>query len=161
MRARHPPSALGHFRYTNDAIIVILPMRGAGNNQNWKWLALLTVAVAAFYWKIIFTAQFSMLEDWEVVNQGFVWHQFAARSIQNGILPLWDPYTFSGRSHIGEMQPGLFYPLKLLLYLWPLGDSGILSWRLYNQYFALSHLLAAILMFFFAIEAGLKARFAA
>lgn len=134
---------------------------GSGNYQNLKWLVLLAVAVTAFYWRILFTMQFSIVEDWEAVNQGFVWHQFATRAFQEGSLPIWDPYTFSGRSHIGEMQPGLFYPLKLLLYLWPLGESGILSWRLWNQYFALAHLLGAIFMFLFALEAGIQKRFAA
>src|SRR5262249_8714988 len=37
----------------------------------------------------------------------------------------------------------------------------LLSWRLYEQYFVLAHLLAAIFMYLFALEAGLKSRFAA
>ncbi|HWP84986.1 MAG TPA: YfhO family protein [Terriglobia bacterium] len=126
-----------------------------------KWLTLLTLAVAAFYWRILFTGQFSVTEDWEAANQGYAWHQFAARAIQEGILPLWNPYTFSGRSHIGEMQPGLFYPLKLPLYLWPLGQDGLLSDRLLNAYYAFSHWLAAVFMYFFAIEAGVRNRLAA
>lgn len=130
-------------------------------NRDAKWLLLIALAVALFFWKILFTGQFSFVEDWEVANQGYSWDQFAARSIQNGIPPFWDPYTFSGRSHIGEMQPGLFYPPKLFLYLWPLGNSGALSWRLYQEYYVLAHLLGAIFMYFLALEIGLRNRFAA
>ena len=70
--------------------------RSRGRNEDLRWLLILAAVVTAFYWRILFTMQFSIVEDWEAVNQGFVWHQFAARALQNGILPLWDPYTFSG-----------------------------------------------------------------
>ncbi|OFV98324.1 MAG: hypothetical protein A3H28_08225 [Acidobacteria bacterium RIFCSPLOWO2_02_FULL_61_28] len=128
---------------------------------NLPWMLLMAAAVALFFWKILFTKQFSILEDWEGANQAYAWHQFAVSTIQKGILPVWDPYTFSGRSFVGEMQPGLFYPLKLLLYLWPLGDSGVLSSRLFNQFYVLGHLLGACFMFFLARELGIANRFAA
>ena len=95
-----------------------------------RWILLLGAVVALFFWKILFTNQFSILAGWEGANQTFVWYQFAAHSIQHHLNPIWDPYQFSGHSFIGEMQAGLFYPIKLLLYLWPMGPSGIISERL-------------------------------
>ena len=117
--------------------------------------------MALFHWKVLFTGQFSILENWEAANQGYAWHQFAVSSLKKGILPLWDPYQASGRPHIGEMQPGLFYPLKLLLYLWPLNHSGMLSERLFLEYHVLGRFLGACFMFFLARELTLKNYFAA
>lgn len=71
-----------------------LPLRTRAGN--FPWLLLLAVVVALFFWKILFTKQFSFLEDWEASNQAYAWHQFAVSTIQKGILPVWDPYTFSG-----------------------------------------------------------------
>ena len=129
--------------------------------HNGKWLLYLALVVTLFFWKILFTNQFSVWENWEGANQAYAWHNFAATSIQRGISPLWDPYTFSGHPFVGEMQAGLFYPLKLFLYLWPLGTSGILSARLLHVFLVLAHLLGACFMFFLAKELGVKSGFGA
>src|SRR5690349_12091077 len=102
---------------------------GSESRRTIRWILLLAAVIALFFWKILFTNQFSILIGWEGANQTFAWTQFARQSIQHGNLPIWDPYQFSGHSFIGEMQAGVFYPLKLLLYLWPLGQSGIISER--------------------------------
>jgi hypothetical protein len=115
-----------------------------------RWILLLIVTIALFYWRILFTKQFSILWMWEPVVQSFSWYNFAATAIQKGILPIWDPYRFSGSTFIGEMQTGLFYPLKLLVYLAPLDGNGLVSERVYNEFYVLTHLLAAIFMFFLA-----------
>ena len=57
------------------------------------WLLLLAVVVALFFWKILFTNQFSMISHWEGANQAYAWYNYSARTIQQGILPAWDPYT--------------------------------------------------------------------
>jgi hypothetical protein len=115
-----------------------------------RWILLITLAVALFYWKITFTKQFSILWQWEPVTQSYSWYNFAASSIHKGILPIWDPYRFSGNTFIGEMQTGLFYPLKFLVYLMPLDENGLVSERIYNQFYVLTHVLAAIFMFLLA-----------
>src|SRR5215475_15250556 len=111
------------------------------------WLLLLAVVVALFFWNILFTNQFSMLLNWEPVNQAYAWYNYSARTIQQGIIPAWDPYTLSGHTFVGETQTGLFYPLKVLLYFWPLDHSGLLSERFFHQLYVLAHLLAGIFMF--------------
>ena len=126
-----------------------------------KWLLLLTLAVTLFFWKILFTNEFSVLDDSESANQAYSWHQFAVSTAQHGKLPLWDPYTWSGHSFVGEMQTGLFYPLKVLLYFWPLGKSGLLSQRFFELFYVLAHLLAACFLFLLAREIGIINPFAA
>ena len=108
------------------------------------WLLL---AILAFYWKIVVTRQYSMLTIAEPVNQAYSWFHFWAESIRHGELPLWDPYTFGGRSFTGEMQTAVFYPLHLFFALFPPDSNGLLSPRLYHLYFVFAHVLAAYFMF--------------
>ena len=109
-----------------------------------RWVLLLTGIVVLFYWKLVFTKQFTVLWDWEPVTQSYSWFNFAATSIHKGILPIWDPYRFSGNTFIGEMQTGLFYPLKFLVYILPLDANGMVPERAYSALYVVTHLLAAL-----------------
>src|SRR6266849_184703 len=119
---------------------------------SWRWLALIVIAVSLFCWKILFTRQFSLLLGYESANQAYAWYHYSAAELQNGSLALWDPYTHSGRSFIGEMQTALFYPPKVLLYLWPFNRSGFFSPQLFHDFYVLTHILAAFLMFALAAD---------
>src|SRR5260221_6329614 len=104
----------------------------------WHWPALIVLVVCLFSWKIAFTRQFTLLSGYENANQVYAWNHFAAVAIQHRLAPLWDPYTHSGRSFAGEMQTALFYPPKLLLYLWPLNRAGLFSPKLFHYFYLLT-----------------------
>lgn len=114
------------------------------------------LAVALFYWKILFTRQFSVLLDYEAANQAYAWNHFAAASLKQGSLPLWDPYAHSGRSFVGEMQTAAFYPPKFLLYLFPFNRSGLFSPSLFHYFFVFTHFVGACFLFLLARELGLN-----
>jgi hypothetical protein len=80
------------------------------------WVLALTIIVLLSYWKIVFTKQFSIVWQWEMVSQYYAWDTYAAANVHKGIVPLWDPFRYGGTSFTGEMQTGLFYPFKLALY---------------------------------------------
>ncbi|MBV8732993.1 MAG: YfhO family protein, partial [Acidobacteriia bacterium] len=120
------------------------------------WLALFIPAILLFYWKILLTRQFSLLTEPEGVNQSYAWLRYWVYSIRHGVLPLWDPYVFAGRSFAGEMQTAAFYPLHLLLALFPMNRHGLLSPYLYHAWWAGVHLLGAWLMFLLIREFGLS-----
>jgi hypothetical protein len=111
------------------------------------WLLLFLPVTALFYWKILLTHQFSLLTDGESVNQGYSWMHFTITSIRHGRLPIWDPYTLSGHSFPGEMQTAAFYPVHLLLALFPFNHASVLSPVTYHVWFAATHVLAACFMF--------------
>jgi len=111
------------------------------------WLLLFLPLTALFYWKIILTRQFSLLTDREAVNQGYAWMNFTITSIRHGRLPIWDPYTLAGHSFPGEMQTAAFYPIHLLLALFPFNHASVLSPVTYHIWFAATHVLAACFMF--------------
>lgn len=120
-----------------------------------KWMLLLLLIIVLFFWKIAFTNQFSVLVEYEGANQNYAWHHFAAASAKQGTPPLWDPYLNSGRSFVGEMATGAFYPMKIAFYVWPFDRSGLFSTRLYHWYYIFAHVFAAWFMFLFARELGL------
>ena len=120
-----------------------------------QWGCLLLLITILFYWKILLTHQFSLLTDSEFVNCGYAWYQFLVSSIRNGHLPLWDPYAYSGRSFVGEMQAGAYFPLNLILALAPFNRSDVVSPQVYNAFFALAHFIAACFMFALVREFGL------
>jgi hypothetical protein len=55
----------------------------------------------------------------------------------------------------------LFYPLKVLLYFAPFAADGLLSERIFHQFFVLAHLLGALFLFLCARELGVTDAFAA
>jgi hypothetical protein len=119
-------------------------------------LLLLLLATVVFYWQILLTGQFSLLIEAEGVNQAYSWMNFWITSIRQAALPLWDPYTLSGHSFIGEMQTAAFYPLHLLLLLFPFNSKGVFSPQLYHFWFAFAHFLGACFMFALVRELGLS-----
>ena len=125
-----------------------------------KSLALLLLAMVAFYWKLILSSQFSLLTNFETVTQAYSWFHFWVESVRQGTLPVWDPYAFAGRSYTGEMQTAAFYPLHLVLALFPFDRNGLLAPLLYHLYFVAVHVMAAWFMFALIRELGLS-RFSA
>lgn len=125
-----------------------------------KWLLLLLLLVALFYWKILLTRQFSVLTEYEGANVAYAWNHFVIGSLKAGVLPLWDPYAHAGSPFAGEMQTAAFYPAKLVLAALPLNRQGLFSPQLFHQYFVLIHFLAGCLMFLLARDLGLS-RFSA
>ncbi len=123
---------------------------------NLKWISLIFVVTVLFFWKITLTQQYSVLMQQEQANQAYAWYHFSSATFHQGILPLWDPYTHAGRTFVGGMETGLFYPPKLLLYSWPLSRSGLFSQQLFHRFYVLAHILASCFLFLLARELGLS-----
>ncbi len=80
-------------------------------------LALLALAVLAFFWPLLLAGQWIPHGGGDLVS--FLWpmHRFAARSLRAGMIPLWNPHLYSGAPFAADNQTGLFYPLNLLTFL--------------------------------------------
>jgi len=65
-------------------------------------------------------------------------------SIKNfGILPLWNPYIFSGSPFLGNPTSAMFYPINLLFLLFPID-------RVFGYIFAIDSFLIGIFTYLFA-----------
>ncbi len=109
-----------------------------------------------FYWKTLLTRQFSLITHWEGVNQAYAWMQFTIHCLRQGTLPLWDPFTSSGHSFVGEMQTSGLSPLNLLLVAFGLNGDGLLPLTAYHWFVAFLHFLGLAFGFALGRELGMK-----
>lgn len=78
-------------------------------------LALLTIG---FFWRPLLAGDVWMPADGgDLGSFLFPTYFFAAQSIRQGVLPLWNPYLYGGMPFIGDIQSGLLYPIYLFVYL--------------------------------------------
>lgn len=56
---------------------------------------------------------------WDSIAQFYPWRLFAARTVDAGLLPLWNPYQFCGTPFVANSQSAVLYPLNVLFYLLP------------------------------------------
>lgn len=80
-------------------------------------LGVLGALTAGFFFQVLF------LPDYWIPRGGgdlasflYPMYSFAAENLQKGIIPLWNPYQFSGSPFAADMQSGLLYPLNLLAF---------------------------------------------
>ena len=79
-------------------------------------LALLALAVAAFFWPLLLTGHWIPRGGGDLVS--FLWPmaRFAARSLRAAVVPLWNPHLYSGAPFVADNQSGVFYPVNLLVF---------------------------------------------
>src|SRR2546426_8702641 len=78
------------------------------------WHAILTITLlVAFFFRDILLQKAFFWEDF--IYQYYPFRNFAAVSLKNGQLPLWNPYTFNGMPFQADIQTALFYIPNLLL----------------------------------------------
>ncbi|NPV09738.1 MAG: YfhO family protein [Anaerolineae bacterium] len=80
------------------------------------WLLLGFMAVG-FHWRLVTGDAFAPAGGGDLASFLYPYYTFAARSLQRGQIPLWNPYVFSGMPFIGDVQNGLLYPPNLALFL--------------------------------------------
>lgn len=129
-------------------------MVGSTSGKNARVLALLFLVMAAFYWKLTLTHQFTWTRGPDLAEQVLPWFQLQAAEWHAGRIPLWDPTVWSGQSLIGQAQPGVAYPLNWLLFALPFGADGRLSPVALNWYYVVIHFMAAAFAYLFCRDLG-------
>ena len=57
------------------------------------------------------------------LNVFYPYKQLSIDLIKKGIVPLWNPYNFSGSPLLADFQSAVFYPLNLIYLLLPMIDA--------------------------------------
>ncbi len=71
-----------------------------------------------FYWKILLTGR--ILVDYDLFTYFYPYKAYAAATLTEGRLPLWNPYLFMGVPFLANIQTAIFYPFNLMtIYLDP------------------------------------------
>lgn len=80
-------------------------------------LAVLALAVFLFYRPVILGQAWLPRGGGDLASFLYPMYRFAAQSLTQGQLPLWNPYQYAGTPFLADNQSGLFYPFNLLLFL--------------------------------------------
>jgi hypothetical protein len=86
-------------------------------------LVALALLCAAFFWDVFWLPQDRIVAGNDLTDMFFLWLRFADNSIEQGQLPLWNPYVFSGLPFVANPQPALFYPPTWLVFLMPISKA--------------------------------------
>lgn len=110
-------------------------------------MALLAALVAVFFWKILFTSALAYGRDLFVIF--YPWRKFLFSSFAQGLIPLWNPYTYGGSPFLANMHSAVLYPLNIFFLFSPLAQG--------LAYFVVLHIfLAATFMYLYAREVGVS-----
>lgn len=85
----------------------------------------------------------------DVITQIYPWKRVTVDAWKNGEIPLWNPYSFSGTSHVGNYQSAVFSPVNLLFFLLP----EVHAWSIM---ILLQPLLAGLFMLLFMRAIGVS-----
>jgi hypothetical protein len=110
----------------------------------------LAAAVALVFWKVIFHNEFTLLVGGDMSSSYYPWFDVASFWFKKGVLLLWDPYVYAGKFNMGELQPGLYYPLNWVFMLLPASIDGM------QALIILDYFLAALFTYLFARWLGLS-----
>ncbi|MDP2208992.1 MAG: YfhO family protein [Bacteroidota bacterium] len=113
------------------------------NIKDWHAIVVIVVSVVIFFRDILLQKAF-MWEDF--LYQYFPWRYFAATSLANGELPLWNPYTFNGMPFQADIPTATFYIPNLLLTLFVKSNKLHFYWV---EFFIIIHfILAGVSMYY-------------
>ena len=80
-----------------------------------KVTAFFAAVTLVFFAPVLFTNSFYLPNGTDFVNFNYPNDLFAARSLQAGDFPLWNPYVAAGQPYAADPNIGFFYPFRLLL----------------------------------------------
>ena len=103
-----------------------------------NYLLFFSILILFFFHDVIFTYKTFFFRD--IINLFMPYRLFAAENIQNGNIPIWNPYTFFGQPFLANPESSLFYPFTLLFYLFKFTTA--------YKIFIVSHFFLSLLFFF-------------
>ncbi len=94
------------------------PVAPGGRGAVWFAAAVLLVLSAVLFQRPLFGGETLFGRD--IAPFFYPMKQFLAATVRSGQLPLWNPWILNGEPFFASLQPGLFYPGSVLLYLLPM-----------------------------------------
>jgi hypothetical protein len=89
----------------------------------------LFLLVFGFFWRTLSGDVYQPADGGDLVSFLFPTYRFAAATLANGSLPLWNPHLYGGAPFIGDIQAGFLYPPNVILFLlWPQFEYQAMQW---------------------------------
>lgn len=77
----------------------------------------LVAGLLAFFWRTLSGDVFQPADGGDLVSFLYPTYRFAAATLSQGALPLWNPTLYGGAPFISDIQAGFLYPPNLLLFI--------------------------------------------
>ncbi|MCB0429118.1 MAG: hypothetical protein H6585_11990 [Flavobacteriales bacterium] len=78
----------------------------------WQQHVILWLLVIIAYAQVI---SMTNILQWDMVDQFFPWRRFIAENLNNGIIPMWNPYEHGGYPIHADPQAGVWYPVTWIM----------------------------------------------
>ena len=106
---------------TGQAKRAVILRKQTLNREDLSYLAILLLLTIIFFGKIIFSSRNVVLSSpiCDIRTEFFACRYFGFRNLAQGILPLWNPYIFSGTPFMAGLESALFYPFNFLYLFLP------------------------------------------
>ena len=113
---------------------------------------LLAVLCVLFFWRILTPnrADRAYFPPGDFADQFYSFTVYEASRWQEGKLPLWNPYTFSGHPFLADVQSAIFYPISLAVVLASLAVRGYFSLVALEWEAVVHFFLASLFTYLFA-----------
>lgn len=116
------------------------------------WAGLLLVICAGFYWRLVFTDQYTYLHSPDLANMELPRFQFQATQWRHLRFPLWDPHHWCGQPFLGQIL-GAAYPPNWVLPHLPF-QQGKIRVSVLHWYFVLIHFQGALFAYWLCRDLG-------
>lgn len=111
-------------------------------------IGLLVLLTIMFFAPVLFSGTTFLPIGSDFINFNFPNDMFGARSLQQGDIPLWNPYVANGQPYAADPNIGFFYPLRMLLFLFAFNYQ----WMTYSLIF--HYFLAGTFTYLLALDMG-------
>lgn len=101
---------------------------------------LLFVLVVLFMGNTLFPPQGQILDGGDLRDQFYYWKYYYAENLRHGVIPFWNPHTFSGMPFLSHPSVAPLYPFNILFIILPLSNA-------FSAFFFIHLLLAAYGMY--------------
>ena len=109
----------------------------------WSVIAIFVTLTIIFFWGQISGSTFFWDDFTEFV---YPMQSFAAVESASGIMPFWNPFSYSGMPFFADLQVGFFYPFNRLLTLFVTSDGRLPVWII--QFIVIFHYFIALFSMF-------------
>ncbi len=106
----------------------------------WSYLILLILTL--FYFRhVLILKPDQIIYGGDLNDQFFYWKSYLVESIRSGIIPFWNPYSFSGTPFLAHPSTAVLYPFNIIFFLFPLNYAFMI-------YFLIHIFLASVFMYY-------------
>lgn len=90
-----------------------------------------------YFKNVFFLPPGKIIFGMDTADQFFFWKSYLTDNLRQGIIPFWNPYSFSGTPFLAHPSVAPFYPFTLIFFIRPMGNALLI-------YLFIHLLLAAI-----------------